>query len=92
MKSLPMLIVWKIWCERNKSAFRNKETPMQQLMVKIIDKINQGVRYIYIYIYMYGAKDIARILYLSSYLVPMQRYKCIFVVFIPFFFAPLVNM
>lgn len=41
---------------------------------------------------MYGAKDIARILYLSSYLVPMQRYKCIFVVFIPFFFAPLVNM
>lgn len=48
MKSLPMLIVWKIWCERNKSAFRNKETPMQQLMVKIIDKINQGVRYIYI--------------------------------------------
>lgn len=88
MKSLPMLIVWKIWCERNKSAFRNKETPMQQLMVKIIDKINQGVRYIY----MYGAKDIARILYLSSYLVPMQRYKCIFVVFIPFFFAPLVNM
>lgn len=88
MKSLPMLIAWKIWCERNKSAFRNKETPMQQLMVKIIDKINQGVRCIY----MYGAKDIARILYLSSYLVPMQRYKCIFVVFIPFFFAPLVNM
>uniref|UniRef100_J3N9Y1 Reverse transcriptase zinc-binding domain-containing protein n=1 Tax=Oryza brachyantha TaxID=4533 RepID=J3N9Y1_ORYBR len=38
-KSLAMLVIWQIWCERNHRVFQRKELSLQQILTRIKDEI-----------------------------------------------------